>query len=123
MHHSLIHAIHTRHPSASSVVRLAHRWVASHMMSDLIPQEAIELVVAKIYTESAEKTTALVNTPPSTAVAGFIRFLHLISNHDWVRYVNNSPVLSFSGSQISQLVIGFLQGAINCRPPKSHIST
>lgn len=85
MHHSLIHAIHTRHPSASSVVRLAHRWVASHMMSDLIPQEAIELVVAKIYTESTEKTTALVNTPPSTVVAGFIRFLHLISNHDWVR--------------------------------------
>lgn len=65
------------------------------MMSDLIPHEAIELVVAKIYTESTGKTS-LVNTPPSTAISGFIRFLHLISNHDWVRYVNCLiPLTSF----------------------------
>ncbi len=57
------------------------------MMSDMIPHAAIELVVAKIYTESAGKSTAFVNAPPATAAAGFIRFLHLISTHDWVRYV------------------------------------
>jgi U3 small nucleolar RNA-associated protein 22 len=86
MHHSLIHAIHTRHPSASSVVRLAHRWVASHMLSDMIPHEAIELMVARIYTETSGKSNGLVDTPPSTAVAGFLRFLQLLSTHDWVRY-------------------------------------
>ena len=57
------------------------------MMSDMIPHAAIELVVAKIYTEPAGKSTAFVNAPPATAAAGFIRFLHLISTHDWVRYV------------------------------------
>jgi len=104
MHHSLVHAIHTRHPSASSVVRLAHRWVASHMLSDMIPQQAIELMVAKIYTEGGsvaseaassrddeKKSTnskinlMVVDTPPSTVVAGFLRLLHLLSTHDWVR--------------------------------------
>ena len=86
MHHSLIHAVHTRHPSASSVVRLAHRWVASHMLSDMIPHEAIELMVARIYTETSGKSNGLVDNPPSTAVAGFLRFLQLLSTHDWVRY-------------------------------------
>jgi hypothetical protein len=69
------------------------------MMSDMISHEAIELIVAKIYTEPTGKSTALVNTPPSTAVAGFIRFLHLISTHDWVRYVDfmiASLVFSFN---------------------------
>ena len=86
MHHSLIHAVHTSHSSASAVVRLAHRWVASHLLSDMIPHEAIELMVAKIYTEStAERYNSKVGTPPSTVVAGFLSFLHLLSTHDWAR--------------------------------------
>ena len=90
MHHNLIHAVHTRHPSSSSVARLAHRWVASHMLSDLIPHEAVELLVASLY---AEPETAgggnggggSVDQPPSTAVSGFLRFLRLLSRHDWAR--------------------------------------
>jgi hypothetical protein len=57
------------------------------MMSDMIPHEAIELVVAKIFTETTGNVTALVANPPSTVVAGFIKFLQLISTHDWIRYV------------------------------------
>lgn len=103
MHHSLIHAVHTRHPSASSVVRLAHRWVASHMLSDMLSIEVIELMVAKIYTESSsasmeeknsksnksKKTILAVDAPPSTVVSGFLKFLQLLSTHDWARYVTN----------------------------------
>ena len=88
MHHSLIHAVHTQHPSSSSVVRLAHRWVASHMLSDMIPQEALELLVAKIYTDSLERTHSklpLVETPPATVTAGFLKLLQLLANHDWAR--------------------------------------
>mmetsp|Transcript_2252 Transcript_2252/g.3339 ORF Transcript_2252/g.3339 Transcript_2252/m.3339 type:complete len:1276 (+) Transcript_2252:234-4061(+) len=79
-HHSTIHAVHTRHPSASYVVRLMQIWIASHMLSGLIPLEAIELIVAKVYsdTESADA--------PSVALSGFLQVLHLIATHDWVRY-------------------------------------
>ena len=97
MHHSLIHAVHTRHPSSSSVVRLAHRWVASHMLSDMVPLEAVELMVAKIYTETEgseegvggsrwkKGESGAVDAPPATVVAGFIQFLQLLSTHDWAR--------------------------------------
>ena len=60
------------------------------MLSDMIPHEAIELLVAKIYTETTSERTnnsrvGSVDTPPSTVVAGFLRFLHLLSAHDWAR--------------------------------------
>jgi U3 small nucleolar RNA-associated protein 22 len=80
MHHSTIHAIHTSHPSSGSVVRLAKRWIACHLLSDLIPFEAIELLVAKVYTNRDVPLD-----PPATVVSGFLRFLHLLASHDWTR--------------------------------------
>ena len=100
MHHSLIHAVHTRHPSSSLVSRLAHRWVASHMLSDMIPKEAIELIVAKIYTEPQEKAASKIpslGVPPSTLAAGFFKFLQLLSTHDW----SNEPLVVDPQSHIS----------------------
>jgi len=80
-HHSLVHTVYTGHPSSSSVVRLAKRWVSSHLLSDHLPFEAIELLVVKIYADS--KNSAL--DPPSTIMSGFMRFLRLLSSHDWLR--------------------------------------
>jgi U3 small nucleolar RNA-associated protein 22 len=81
-HHSMIHAINTAHPSSSSVVRLAKRWTAAHLLSDLIPFEAIELLVAKVYTNRDVPLD-----PPTTVVSGFLRFLFLLASHNWKRYV------------------------------------
>lgn len=81
MHHSTIHAIHTLYPSSGSVVRLAKRWTACHLLSDLIPFEAIELLVAKVYTNRDVPLD-----PPATVVSGFLRFLHLLATHNWTRY-------------------------------------
>ena len=78
-HHSMIHAVHTLHPSSAGVVRMAKRWVANHMLSGLIGVETIELIVAKVYSDG--------DTPletPSTVTAGFLRFLHLLAHHDWL---------------------------------------
>lgn len=100
MHHSLIHAVHTRHPSSSLVSRLAQRWVAAHMLSDMIPQEAIELVVAKAYTDPHEKAASKMQSlgmPPSTAAAGFFRFLQVLSTHDWA----NEPLIVDPQSHIT----------------------
>lgn len=56
------------------------------MLSDMIPTDAIELMVAKIYTESSsEKKSKSLDAPPSTVVSGFLKFLHLLSTHDWSR--------------------------------------
>ena len=79
MHHSLINAVFTSHPSASSVVRLASRWVSCHMLSGYIPVEAVELLVVSVYTDRSSPLE-----PPSTVTAGFLRFLKLLARHDWV---------------------------------------
>jgi len=78
-HHSMIHAVHTSHPSSAGVVRLAKRWVANHMLSGLITPEAIELMVAKVYSDDETPLET-----PSTITAGFVRFLHLLAHHDWL---------------------------------------
>jgi U3 small nucleolar RNA-associated protein 22 len=79
-HHSMIHAVHTSHPSSGAVVRMMKRWLAAHMLSDLIPLEVVDLLVAKVYCDHDSPMDA-----PGTAMAGFMRVLHLLSNHNWVR--------------------------------------
>lgn len=84
----MIHAIHTLHPSSGMVVKLATRWVAAHLLSDLIPFEAIELLVAKVYTNRDAPLD-----PPATVVSGFLRFLHLMASHNWSRYALYASLL------------------------------
>ena len=78
-HHSMVHAVHTLHPSSAGVVRMAKRWIANHMLSGLISIEAIELMVAKVYTDNESPLET-----PSTVTTGFLRFLYLLAHHDWL---------------------------------------
>ena len=75
----MMHAVHTRHPSSGPAVRLARRWTAAHMLSDALPAEAVELLVASAYADPAPLVS------PATVVSGFIRFLRLLASHDWAR--------------------------------------
>ena len=79
-HHTLVHAVYTSNPSSSFVVRMARKWLSSHLLSDLIPFEALELVVCHAYSDP----TSPLDTP-GTTLNGFLRFLSLLSNHDWAR--------------------------------------
>jgi U3 small nucleolar RNA-associated protein 22 len=79
-HHTMILSVYTSHPTASAVTRLAKRWLASHLLSGHIPFEAIELLVASVY--SSRETTAY---PPGSIITGFVRFLRLLGSHDWAR--------------------------------------
>eukprot|EP00593_Proboscia_inermis_P010125 CAMPEP_0171298618 /NCGR_PEP_ID=MMETSP0816-20121228/7389_1 /TAXON_ID=420281 /ORGANISM="Proboscia inermis, Strain CCAP1064/1" /LENGTH=602 /DNA_ID=CAMNT_0011773785 /DNA_START=26 /DNA_END=1834 /DNA_ORIENTATION=- len=91
-HHTTIHAINTRHPAASATTRLAQRWLHAHMLSGLIPLEALELLVAKVFTlaeeeEDNKSDISIVggSRTPGSAFSGFLRFLQLLVSHDWVR--------------------------------------
>jgi U3 small nucleolar RNA-associated protein 22 len=80
IHHHLVHAVYTRYPSSSGTVRLAKRWVDSHLLSSYVPFEIIELLVASVYTSK--------NSPvnePASVLAGLLRFLQLLGRHDWRR--------------------------------------
>jgi U3 small nucleolar RNA-associated protein 22 len=81
-HHSMIHAVHTLQPSSAAVVRMAKRWIANHLLSGHITSAVIDLIVAKVYSDDENPSGV-----PSTITSGFIRFLHLLSSHDWLGYV------------------------------------
>lgn len=49
------------------------------MLSGQIPLEAIELIVAYVFTNLKYLN------PPSTIFSGFMRVLELLSTHDWMR--------------------------------------
>ena len=55
------------------------RWLAAHMLSGLIPMEAIELIVANIFIDPSPLYT------PNTVQCGFMRCLHLVATHDWTK--------------------------------------
>lgn len=76
-HSSMINGLHGRYPIYGSVVRLAKRWVSSHLFSSFLTEEAIELVVAYLFLKPFPFHA------PCSRVAGFLRFLRLLSNYDW----------------------------------------
>ncbi|ONK58586.1 uncharacterized protein A4U43_C09F14590 [Asparagus officinalis] len=76
-HSSMINGLHGRYPIYGSVVRLAKRWVSSHLFSSFFTEEAIELVVAYLFLKPFPFQV------PCSRVTGFLRFLRLLSNYDW----------------------------------------
>ncbi|KVH92355.1 Nrap protein [Cynara cardunculus var. scolymus] len=76
-HSSMINGLSGRYPLYGPVVQLAKRWVAAHLFSASFTEEAIELVVASLF------HNPLPFSAPCSRIAGFTRFLRLLSEHDW----------------------------------------
>ncbi|XP_066359297.1 uncharacterized protein [Miscanthus floridulus] len=76
-HSSMINGLHGRYQVYGPVVRLAKRWISAHLFSSFISEEAVELVVAYIFLKPFPFHA------PSSRVAGFLRFLRLLSSFDW----------------------------------------
>lgn len=76
-HSSMINGLQGVFPIYGPVVRLAKRWVASHMFSACLSEEAIELLVAHLFVKP------LPFTAPCSRITGFLRFLRLLAEYDW----------------------------------------
>ena len=50
------------------------------MLLGLIPFEAVELLVAKVYSDGKSPTGA-----PSSMLSGILWVLHLLGTHDWIK--------------------------------------
>ncbi|CAI9114714.1 OLC1v1015496C1 [Oldenlandia corymbosa var. corymbosa] len=77
-HSSMINGLCGRYPTYAPVVRLAKRWVSAHLLSSLLVEEAIELLVAHLFLKPFPFT------PPMSRITGFLRFLRLLSDYDWM---------------------------------------
>ncbi|KAL5557295.1 hypothetical protein UlMin_039531 [Ulmus minor] len=76
-HSSMINGLQGRYPIYGPVVRLAKRWIASHLFSSCLVEEAIELLVAHLFLKP------LPYEAPYSRITGFLRFLRLLSDYDW----------------------------------------
>jgi len=72
------------HPAWSVGVRLAKRWMSAHFMADIVPDVAIELIMARVFLWPGQFSTS-----PNSAGSAFQRFLQILSTHDW----NEAPLL------------------------------
>jgi U3 small nucleolar RNA-associated protein 22 len=81
-HHSMAHGVYTSHPSSSATVRLAKRWLSSHLLGSdgCIPLEVVELTVIHVYTNPS-----ILEAAPATITSGFLRWLHFISSYNWLK--------------------------------------
>ncbi|XP_070542039.1 nucleolar protein 6-like isoform X2 [Ptychodera flava] len=77
---SALHGIQQECAAYSGTVRLAKRWISSHLLSLYFQEEAIELLVAYLFIKPEPFT------PPGSSAVGFLRFLHLLSHYDWDRF-------------------------------------
>ncbi|CAG2189933.1 NOL6 [Mytilus edulis] len=74
---STLHGIQQKFNSFSGSVRLVKRWISSQLLADHVPDIAVELMVAYLYTSPGPYTV------PYNPLTGFLRFLHLVSTFDW----------------------------------------
>ncbi|XP_050228407.1 uncharacterized protein LOC126677694 [Mercurialis annua] len=76
-HSSIVNGLQGLYPMYGPVVRLAKRWVASHLFSACLVEEAVELLVAYLFVKP------LPFTAPCSRITGFLRFLRLLAEYDW----------------------------------------
>ncbi|KAL4197282.1 hypothetical protein AMTRI_Chr04g187510 [Amborella trichopoda] len=76
-HSSMLNGFQGLYPMFGPVVRLAKRWVSSHLFSANLVDEAIELLVAYLFLKPFPFHA------PCSRVTGFLRFLRLLSEYDW----------------------------------------
>ncbi|CAA0839558.1 Unknown protein [Striga hermonthica] len=76
-HSSMINGLRGRYPIYGPVVRLAKRWVSAHLFSNILSEEAVEVLVAHLFLKP------LPFRPPCSRITGFLRFLRLLSEYDW----------------------------------------
>ncbi|KAL1914891.1 uncharacterized protein VTP21DRAFT_7807 [Calcarisporiella thermophila] len=66
-----------RYPSLSHTIRLAKRWLGSHLLSRHVPEELVELLCVRVYVDPAPFS------PPASGFAGFSRWLEMMATWDW----------------------------------------
>ncbi|KAH1082116.1 hypothetical protein J1N35_021877 [Gossypium stocksii] len=91
-HASMINGLQFRYPIFGPVVRLAKRWLASHLFSACLAEEAAELLVAYLFLKP------LPFNVPCSRITGFLRFLRLLAEHDWAF----SPLIVDINGDLSQ---------------------
>ncbi|GJP77229.1 hypothetical protein CLOP_g7661 [Closterium sp. NIES-67] len=108
-HHSTLNGLTGRHPTFGSIARLAKRWVAAHLFSSHLKEEAVELLVA--HTLIAPNPLPLL--APKSRLAGLLRFFRLLASYDWL----SQPLIVDVNSNFSHEDVQQIQARFDSRLP------
>lgn len=102
-HSSMLNGLQGLHPVYGPTVRLAKRWICSHMFSGILADEVVELLVAYLFVRPFPFSA------PCSRVTGFLRFLRLVAYHDWalsplVVDVNGDLTMKEEGQIMAQFI-------------------
>lgn len=87
-----------QNPVFEPTARLAKRWVGAHLLSPHLQEEAVELLLAHVF-------TAPTAPPPGSRLSGLLRFLTLLAEHPWrVQPLIVDPAGELSGAQREALL-------------------
>ncbi|PVF96960.1 Nrap protein [Serendipita vermifera] len=90
-HHSLIMNMHHRHPGYSSTVRLVKRWLASHLLSNHVYPELVELICAYVFLRPDSQRQPIIGS------TGFLRTLNFLQQWNWRQEPLLIPIESIAG--------------------------
>jgi U3 small nucleolar RNA-associated protein 22 len=74
---SILHGLSLQHSAFGAGARLCKRWIAAHLMTNHLGDEAIELMVAHLFLQPHPFTQ------PCSPETVLLRFLFLLSTHEW----------------------------------------
>jgi U3 small nucleolar RNA-associated protein 22 len=97
-HHAAIMNMHHRHVGYSPTVRLVKRWFSSHLLSNSILTELVELVCAYVFLQADPQLV------PHTGPDGFARVIAFLSQWQWRTEPLLIPILSMAGLAESSIV-------------------
>lgn len=109
---STLHGVHQQFPAFSAGARLCKRWVSAHLLANHLTDEATELMVAHLFLCPAP------HIPPGSPVSVLLRFLALLTNHDW----SSEPLIvnlnqDLSAADISEITSRFSSSTRSHLPP------
>ncbi|KAJ3190532.1 hypothetical protein HK101_008719 [Irineochytrium annulatum] len=96
-----------KYPLLSFVIRLVKRFLSSHLLLRFFADEAIELIVLKLFTSPLPYPS-----PPCSAWTGFLRALEVLSRWNWVE---EFLAVEYEPNQITAEVMTSIKWKFNAR--------
>jgi U3 small nucleolar RNA-associated protein 22 len=77
-HSTALRVLMTQHPALSATIRLLKSWISSHLLSQHVPAECVEIIASSVFLKPSPWAA------PAQATTAFLRCLSLLAKWDWI---------------------------------------
>ncbi|KPI34383.1 U3 small nucleolar RNA-associated protein 22 [Cyphellophora attinorum] len=76
-HSTALRVLMTQHPALSATIRLLKSWISSHLLTQHVPGECLEIIACSVFLQPSPRSA------PAQATTAFLRCLALLAQWDW----------------------------------------